>query len=195
MSKSLKRRYIVLNAPVILTFVFICLAALVIDLLTRGASTREFFMIYRAPLDSVSAYIRFFGHAFGHSGWAHFFNNTLYILLLGPAVEEKYGSTTTTFFILATALVTGLIQFFFFPGTALYGASGIVFMLIVLSSFTSFRKNEIPITAVLVFILYVGQELYNAIALTDGISQMAHIAGGILGVIFGLTFRTETRVH
>ena len=91
--------------------------------------------------------------------------------------------------------MTGLIQFFLFPGTALLGASGVVFMLIVFSSFTSFRKNEIPVTAILVFLLYVGQEVYNAVAVTDGISQMAHIAGGVLGVIFGLTFRSENRVR
>ncbi|MBR5742082.1 MAG: rhomboid family intramembrane serine protease [Firmicutes bacterium] len=195
MARPNSKRYISLNAPVILSFVFLCLVALVLDKLTNGTTTRNWFMVYHCPLNSVGAYVRFFGHVLGHSGWAHFFNNTLYILLLGPAIEEKYGSGITILTIALTALVTGLIQFFLFPGTALLGASGVVFMLIVFSSFTSFRKNEIPVTAILVFLLYVGQEVYNAVAVTDGISQMAHIAGGVLGVIFGLTFRSENRVR
>jgi len=195
MSKPQSRRYISLNAPVILTFVFLCLVALALDRITNGVTTRNYFMVYHCPLNSAAAYVRFFGHVLGHSGWSHFFNNTLYILLLGPAIEEKYGSGITALAIALTALATGLIQFFFFPGTALLGASGVVFMLIVFSSFTSFRRNEIPITAILVFLLYIGQEVYNAVALTDGVSQMAHIAGGILGVVFGLAFRSENRVR
>ena len=195
MARIQSKRYITLNAPVILTFVFLCLVALVLDRVTGGVTTRNYFMVYHCPLNSFSAYVRFFGHVLGHGSWSHFFNNTLYILLLGPAIEEKYGSGITTLTIALTALATGLIQFFFFPGTALLGASGVVFMLIVFSSFTSFRKNEIPITAILVFLLYVGQEVYNALALTDGVSQMAHIAGGVLGIVFGLAFRTENRAR
>ncbi len=195
MARNSSKRYISLNAPVILTFVFLCLVALILDKVTAGVTTRNWFMVYRCPLNSFGAYVRFFGHVLGHSGWSHFFNNTLYILLLGPAIEEKYGSAITALTIALTALATGLIQFFFFPGTALLGASGVVFMLIVFSSFTSFRKNEIPVTAILVFLLYVGQEVYNAVALTDSVSQMAHIAGGVLGVVFGLTFRSENRVR
>lgn len=189
------KRYITLNAPVILTFVFLCIAALVLDKVTNGWTTKNLFMVYSCRLSGFASFFRFFGHVLGHGSWSHLFNNMLYILLLGPAVEEKYGSGITALTIALTAVVTGLVQFFFFPGTALLGASGVVFMLIVFSSFTSFRKNEIPITAILVFVLYVGQEIYNAVALTDSVSQMAHIAGGILGVVFGLTFRSENRVR
>jgi len=55
-----------------------------------------------------------------------------------------------------TALVTGLVQFIFFPHSALLGASGIVFMMIVLSSFTESRGGGIPITLILVVIFYLG---------------------------------------
>ena len=91
----------------------------------------------------------------------------------------------------ATALVTGLLQIFFFPHTILLGASGIVFMMILLASFTNFRKGEIPLTFILVMIVYLGREVYNAVAAqvtpgsTNNISQFAHIIGGLVGSFFG----------
>ena len=173
------------NAPVTLTFVLICLAALLLNRVTGGWANRELFSVYRCSLLDPLAYVRMIGHIFGHSGWSHLFNNVLMILLLGPGLEEKYGSRTLLVLILLTGVCIGLVQFVFFPGTALSGASGIVFMLIILSSFTSFRANEIPVTAILVFCLYVGQEIYNGIALADNVSQMAHIAGGIGGAVYG----------
>ena len=67
------------------------------------------------------------------------------------------------------------------------GASGIVFMLIVLSSFTSVKQGEIPLTALLVLGLYLGQEIINGLTSLDSISQITHIIGGAMGFIFGLT--------
>ena len=115
--------------------------------------------------------------------------NMLLLLLVGPAVEERWGSGRTLFFILATALITGLVQFIFFPHAALMGASGVVFMMIVLSSFTELKKEGIPVTMILVVVFYLGGEIMDGLFTKDNVSQMTHIVGGLCGLVFGFTAR------
>ena len=67
------------------------------------------------------------------------------------------------------------------------GASGVVFAFIVLGSFTGFNAGEIPLTFILVVIIFIGQQVYEGIAVQDNISNMAHIVGGIVGGVVGYT--------
>ena len=99
----------------------------------------------------------------------------------------------TALCIAVTALVTGLVQFIFFPATALLGASGIVFMMIVLSSFTEMGKEGIPITLILVVVFYLGGELMDGLTALDNVSQLTHIVGGICGLVFGFTIKKRRR--
>lgn len=173
------------NAPVILTFMLICLAVMLIGYLTGGRSTLLFFMTYHSSLLNPFTYLRLFTHVLGHVGWEHFIGNASYILLLGPMLEEKYGSRTLIIIIGITALVTGLVNYIFFWDSGLCGASGVVFAFIVLASFTGFKEGEIPLTFILVAIIYIGQEIYNGIVLSDDIANMAHIVGGLVGGVIG----------
>ncbi len=173
------------NSPLVLGFALVSLAAMGASLATGGASNRLLFMTYHSPLTSPLTYLRFFTHVLGHSGWQHYINNMSYILLLGPMLEEKYGAKKLLAVILSTALVTGLVNYFFFPGVALCGASGVVFAFILMTSFTSFKQGEIPVTFILVAVIYLGQQIYQGIFVQDNISQMAHIAGGVVGAVFG----------
>lgn len=45
----------------------------------------------------------------------------MYILLVGPMVEERYGSRQLVKMICLTAFLTGLLQVIFFPRYALLG--------------------------------------------------------------------------
>ena len=65
------------------------------------------------------------------------------------------------------------------------GASGIVFMLIVLSSFTNIQAGKIPITLILIFIFYIVNEFMDGLLKKDNVSQMGHIIGAICGCFFG----------
>ena len=116
------------NSPVILIFSIASLLVLGISYMTGGVSDRLLFCVYRSSLSDPLTYFRFFGHVLGHANWEHFLSNIMMILVVGPLLEEKYGSTDTLFVILTTAFVTGLIHFIFFPNVALLGASGIVFI-------------------------------------------------------------------
>ena len=174
------------NAPVVLTFALLALAALALGWLTRGWTTLHLFSVYRAPLTDPLTYVRMVGHVLGHADYAHYMGNMMLLLVVGPPLEEKYGSGRLLVCILITALLSGLVQFFFFPGTALLGASGIVFMMIVLSSLAGMEAGTIPLTLILVVVLYLGGEVVSAVTAQDNISQLTHIVGGLCGGVLGI---------
>lgn len=173
------------NSPVVLTFALISLGALGLDVLTNGWTTMHLFCVYRAPLSDPLTYVRMVGHVLGHSGYAHYMGNMMLLLVVGPPLEEKYGSKRLLSCILITALVSGLVQFLFFPGVALLGASGIVFMMIVLSSLAGMRNGAIPLTLILVAVLYLGGEVVTAVTARDDVSQLTHVVGGLCGGALG----------
>ena len=143
--------YFQYNSVVILTYFFICLAVMIIHQITDGESTKHFFSTSsNSSLLNPITYVRFFTHILGHGNWDHFTHNFLYILLIGPMVEEKYGSYNLLIMILITAVVDGVINKLFVKNTRTFGASGIVFMLIVLSSFVNLEAGKIPLTLVLI---------------------------------------------
>ncbi len=181
-----KHKFIItLNAPVTLGFVFICFVVTLIGILTKGASTKLLFMTWHSSLLNPLTYLRFFTHVFGHGGWEHFIGNAMYLLILGPMLEEKHGSVTLAEIIGITAVITGIISYIFFPDVPLCGASGVVFAFIILASFTGFREGEIPLTFILVAILWIGQQVIQGITVKDNISQMGHIIGGVVGAVIG----------
>ena len=169
------------NSPVVLTFFFISLAALILGTITNGTTTTVLFSAYRASLTDPFTYVRFFGHA----SITHFFNNMLLLLVVGPPLEELYGSKTLISGILATAVISGMLQFILFPGSMLLGASGIVFMLIMLSSLSGAKAGTIPITLILVAVMYLGQELYSIFFIQDNVANLMHIVGGVCGIGLG----------
>lgn len=173
------------NSPIILSFVFLSFIVLILGYITKGFTTRMFFCVYRSsPLDLLT-YVRLFGHVLGHANLSHYINNMMMMLLVGPMLEEKYGSKTLLEMILVTALITGLVNNMIFR-TGLLGASGIVFMMIILSSVTSVKEGKIPLTLIVVVILYLGEQVAAGIFSADNISQLTHIVGGICGGVFGM---------
>lgn len=174
------------NSPVVLTFSLISFISLILGHLTNGESTKMFFMIFPSSLTDPLLYLRLFTHVIGHADLNHFVSNFLIILLVGPMLEEKYGSKNLLVMIIITALITGLINIIFFSN-ALLGASGVVFMMILLSSFTNLDSGKIPFTFILVVILFLGKEIISGLFTKDNISQFAHIIGGICGGVFGFS--------
>lgn len=176
---------ITLNAPVVLGFFAACVAATAANYLTGGVANLLLFSTYRASLLDPFMYLRLVGHVFGHAGWEHLFGNLSIILLLGPMLEEKYGSSTLIEVILLTAVSTGIIFNVFFPRSALCGASGVCFAFILLSSLTSFTEGEIPLTFVLVALLFLGQQVFEGLFVRDNVSNLTHIVGGLVGAFSG----------
>ena len=180
-----KRLKITFNAPITMSLVIMSFIATLLNFVTDGRIERLLFMTYHSPLLSPMTWIRMVTHIFGHVGWSHFVGNMSYLLLLGPMLEEKYSSRVILEIVIVTALVTGIVNYILFPGTALCGASGVVFAFMLLSSFTSFHEGEIPLTFILVAVLFIGQQIWEGIMVQDDVSNMAHIVGGMIGGIVG----------
>ena len=179
------KKRITFNSPVILSFVFVSLCAMIANYLTAGVSNRLLFMTYHSSLANPLTYVRFFTHVLGHAGWTHYIGNMMYILLLGPMLEEKYGAVNIMELIGVTAVITALLNYYLFPGIALCGASGVVFAFILMTSFTSFKEGEIPLTVILVAVIFLGQQVYEGVLLQDNVSNLSHIAGGLVGAFVG----------
>lgn len=188
-----KKLRITFNAPVVLSLVAISFIATLLNYITAGTSGRLLFMTYHSALLSPLTWLRAFTHIFGHADWAHLIGNMSYLLLLGPMLEEKYSSQTLAAVIAITAFITSLVNYIFFPSVALCGASGVVFAFILLSSFTSFKEGEIPITFILVAVFFIGQQIWEGITVQDNISNMAHIVGGVIGGFLGYGLNVKTR--
>lgn len=180
-----KKLRVTFNAPVVLSLVAISFVATLLNYITLGATGRLLFMTYHSSMLSPLTWVRAFTHIFGHADWAHLIGNMSYLLLLGPMLEEKYTSKTLMVIVAITAVMTSIVNYILFPNVALCGASGVVFAFILLSSFTSFKEGEIPITFILVAVFFIGQQIYEGIAVRDNISNMAHIVGGVVGGVIG----------
>ena len=188
-----KKFRISINAPVVLGFVLICLCATVAGAVTNHRLTQMFFSVYRGSLRDPLTYVRCFTHVVGHGGFDHFIGNAMYLLLMGPMLEEKHGGKVLLKVIVFTALVTGIIHCVLWGNAALCGASGVVFAFIVLSSFTAFKEGEIPLTFILVVVLFIGKEFYNGFTVIDNVSNLTHILGGVVGSVAGYSLNRKKK--
>ena len=173
--------YFEYNAPVTLTFFIASFVVLVLSFIT-GKRSNYLFSSERASLLNPLTYIRLFTNIIGHDDYLHFSSNFLKILLLGPMIEEKYGSINLLIMILITAFITGVINFIIGKYRIL-GASNIVFMLIALSAFVN-MSDKIPLTLVFIIIFYFIDELMQLFK-KDGVSHYGHLTGALCGVAFG----------
>jgi membrane associated rhomboid family serine protease len=190
------------DAPVTLTFSLICAFVLVLSLYFPNTKARSIISgLFTAPGSRGSAaafnykngldYFRLFLYVFGHADWSHLLGNLAFILLLGPLMEERYGSGILALMMAVTAFVASVINATLIP-LPMHGASGIVFMLIMLIAITSFDKGQIPLSSILVMALYIGRELIGK-PLDTNIAAYAHIAGGLCGSLFGFFVSPKRR--
>jgi len=190
MEKEKRKFRIKYNAPVTLTFAIICLIVLSLMYMGKPAIIRTFFEVYRSEF-SLAWVVRLVGHSLGHISFEHFFGNMTLFLLLGPILEEKYGSKNFIEMIVICSVVESIVQMVFIPNTALLGASGVVFMMIILASAVNLREGELPLTMILVILVYLGKELWAQFTVHDNVSHITHIVGGLCGAFFGFFYSKE----
>ena len=176
------------NSPIIISYLLLSLTAWILNHITRGKSNKVLFSNYRSSLLNPLTYIRLFTHSIGHKDWDHLVSNFLYILLIGPMIEEKYGSINLLVMLLITSLIISLFNIIF-NNYIILGASGNVYMLIVLSSFSNISEGKIPLTLILIFVFYIISEIKKSIL--DGNKKVyhdGHLLGAISGILFGFYF-------
>lgn len=169
------------NAPVILTYALACICLLVI--LKKDFVLKYFTSPSGMIFDSPVFYLKLITYIAGHDGWRHLTSNLTIILLIGPLIEEKYGSIKLMEMMVVTAVITGVLNSLLFS-SSIMGGSGIAFMLILLGSFSNIRAREIPLTFIVIALLFMGNELVSGFKI-DRISQFSHLAGGFIGAGYG----------
>jgi len=183
------------NAPFCLTFAFAAMIAYVSSIATHGWSLQHLFSISgTASFSELATYPRLFLHALGHVSADHLFSNLVVLLLVGPMLEETYGPIFLLGLALITAFVTGLFMVVVFSGS-LAGASGIVFAFIILSSFANAKSGTLPLTFVLIALIYLGGEVIRALAQNDQVAQTAHLLGGAVGGAAGFFMARHRHRH
>jgi len=182
MKRRLKIDY---NAPFCLTFALACMTVYVSGIFTSGWTLANIFSIPgSAGLSDWQTYPRLFLHVLGHNSTQHLFSNLIVFLLVGPLLEEMYGPLLLLGLAVITALITGLVMVLIFPD-ALAGASGVIFSFIILSSFANAKSGTIPLTFLMISLIFLGGEIIRALSGEDQIAQFAHILGGVLGGVAG----------
>ncbi|MBN2619120.1 MAG: rhomboid family intramembrane serine protease [Spirochaetales bacterium] len=174
------------NAPVSLTLIILSALILFLNTHVNNYLISNWFTAdgslsfnYTDPI----SYIKFITHIFGHTDINHFMGNAIYLILLGPILEEKYNSATLLLLIIITAIISSLINAFFID-TYMLGASGIVYLFIVLVSFTNIEKGEFPLSVVVVLGFYIYKEISREDA--GQISVVTHTVGALVGLLYGL---------
>jgi rhomboid protease GluP len=177
------------NSPVILTFALLSALQLFLSKLTHGVSDAFFVPLYGFHLFSPSTWPPLALYVLAHASVNHFMSNMMLILLVGPVVEERYGSSTLLTMVVVTALCTSCIHMLWSPAV-IVGSSGIAFMLITLAAMGNLRDGVVPLTFVLVAALYVSTELLSSLQ-PSNVSHFAHLFGGFMGLVLGLMCRVR----
>lgn len=178
-------RWIELSSPVTLGFAALSLVIWLLGVITGGGSTGLLFSVYRSSAADFFFWPRLLLHPLGHINFSHFATNMSFFLMLGPLVEKHYGSKKMLIMLVLSSLAIALVHLALSADKAALGASGLVFMMIMLSAISGRSKGKIPLTTILVALIYLGRELTNGFIGKDEISQLAHVTGGLCGVGFG----------
>ncbi len=198
------------DSPVTLSFVLLSAAIFALDsFVLKGFLTKNIFSCRISSSTQLPAfdyknfldYIRLFTYVLGNMNLEILLANSTFLLLLGPSLEENYGSAVLLLMIFTSALVSGVLNVCLIS-SPVYGAKCVVFMMICLAAITSFAKKDIPLSWILVFALYFALSLsssYKDISkdkfnfLSSSLSTLTNLAGGITGSLFGFLVSPKKR--
>jgi membrane associated rhomboid family serine protease len=178
-------RHISVNAPVILGFCSLCTFLYAIRIICWQNQGR-ILGVHDYWRFSILQFTSLFSHVLAHSSYDHLRGNMMHLLLVGPSVEHEFGSRNLFYIILLVAVSSALAHILVGQGfTHQLGASGVVFACILLNSLVSASSGKIPMSFVITFWLYIGDELYKFFFAGDATSHHAHLVGGMVGAAAG----------
>lgn len=177
---------ITFNSPFVLTFALLATFVLIISL-SVGGPLKILALNGNFNFRDWHSYIGLFLYPLSHLDITHLVSNFGIILLIGPLLEKHYGWQKLLSMSVITTVVIGILHIIL-SDNGLIGASGLVFLYIVLASLSNATNKEIPLTFVLVVCMFLGQEIMNSFR-DDQVSQMAHIGGGVMAILFRYVFK------
>lgn len=181
------------DAPVTLTFVLISAIIFLLSFfLAKAGKADGLEKIFTSPTAQTGAlpfivkqplsYLRLLFYIFGSvaDGALVLFTNLILIMLLGPAMEERYGSVIIGIMIFVSALFSGVLNACFCEAS-LVGSVPVVSMMIFLNAFMSFSKKKFPLSFAAVMILFVVLQVFSG---AGAVRIIICIAGGLCGSLF-----------
>lgn len=209
MAKKKFKLNFVFDAPVTISFCLISVVLFVLNqivlnqIVLKGSLDGK---ILSSPTTSAgpvpfiasnpASYFRLFLYAFGAQNWVLLFTNLMFLLMLGPSQEERYGSVVIGIMMGVSILFSGVLNACFCE-TSLKGCNCVIFMMIFLNSFMSFSKKKIPASFFIIFIFYIIKEILQV---TDKrfsgiVGLIICITGGLCGSLFAFLTSPKARAE
>ena len=141
----------------------------------------------------ISSYLRLFLYAFGSQNFVGLLSNLLFLLMLGPVMEERYGSLVIGIMMAVSVLFSGVLNTCFCE-TSLQGCMPIIFMMIFLNSFMSFSKKKIPVSFLVIFVFYIAREVSGK-TFSEIVGLIICITGGLCGSLFAFLTSPKARAE
>lgn len=189
------------DAPVTLTFSLLCIVLYLIDtLFCKGFLSEN---VLASPttgegalpfvFSQFASYPRLILYIFGSESISLLLADLIFILLLGPSMEERYGSVVVGIMIAVSALFSGVLNACFCKNS-IHGAAPIVFMMIFLNAFMTFTKRKLPISFVCVMGMYIAYEWipHGGSGIIEVVISMA---GGLCGSLFAFLTSPKARAE
>ena len=192
---------LVVRAPVVVSFAALSCLVLLVDSAPMRRRLQPHIMIvpWRYCTHFWSRdWIRFVAYTVSHKDLTHLTGNFSSILLIGPLLEQTYGSWRLLRIMVVTVVIAGVLSSVLF-NTALIGASVVVFLFLILGSSVACHmgvpqggspggrsRQEVPISFACVLVLTFGREIVLALKSDGSVSHFSHAVGGIIGGVLGL---------
>lgn len=185
-----------IDAPLTLSFCLLCIIVQSLAFFFGDKITMNYFAVpswNRFYIYKPISYFTMFTQTIGHSTWSHLYGNIVHILLVGPACEREFGMFSMIKIMSWTAVVSSLTHILLGPSNTLQlGASGIVFMFILLNSLLDARAGRIPLTFLCQVTLWCYKEIFaHLFSSTSGVSHLAHLSGALVGTAAGYYLHTD----
>lgn len=198
MKKKLKLKFHY-DSPVMLTFALITLLVFILDAFAFKGKLKEIWLVtptaaggqFPFSFSDFPSILRLFIHVFGYSQNEVLICNLIFILLLGPQMEERYGSVIIGIMIFVSSLFSAVLNACFCKN-AVCGAEPVVFMLILLWTMMQLSRSKISASAIAVIALFIAMLVFRKNP--NGVVGVAVIAaGGLCGSLFA--FLTSPKAH
>ncbi len=185
-----KKLQLVFNSPVIVISALLSIVVLILhnsvvpNLIEIACSSNTAPLTEHAfnPINPLH-YIRLFTLIFGHYTMQSLCLNLVIILLLGPRVEERFGSVLVMVMFAITSFVTGILSALFLQNP-ICGLDGIAMLLVILTLFECANLKEISFNyLILLVLLFVNSIVLSVQQNYYGI--LLHYLGSLCAGSFG----------
>ena len=198
MKKKLKLKF-EYDSPVMLTFAFLTLIIFILDTFAFKGKLKDTWLFtptaaggaFPFSFSDFPSILRLFIHVFGYDEASVLICNLIFILLLGPAMEERYGSVIIGIMIFVSALFSGVLNACFCQN-AVCGAEPVVFMLILLWTMMQLSRSKISASAIAVIALFVTMLVFRKNP-NGLVGLIVTIAGGLCGSLFAFLTSPKAR--